>query len=252
MKIAFTVAGVQKAGTTALDTFLREHPDIGLPRVKEIHYFDEETINWAVPDYSRLHRFFSPIEDKVFGQITPVYSYWEPAAARIKAYNPAMKLILILRDPVDRAYSQWEMQASRGIECLRFGAAIRKGRARVDIGDLSKSAGIRRFSYVERGFYAPQISRLLENFPAEQLMVLDHATLKKGQPAVLDAICDFIDVSRFETYPQNKVILPTGKRRDLGPISEEDAAYLARLYAEDTQETAKLTGLDLSHWKSWF
>lgn len=251
MKITFLIAGVQKAGTTALDAFLRQHSAIAMPSVKEVHYFDDENINWTAPDYGRFHRFFDHAKGQVLGQVTPVYSYWQPAPARIKAYNPDMKLILSLRDPVDRAYSQWEMQASRRIERLRFGAAIRKGRARVDTSDLSKSGGIRRFSYVERGFYAPQIKRLLANFPAEQLMIFDHGALKTNQMAVLDGICDFIGVPRFEVYPQNKTILPTVKRHDLGPISGEDLSYLARLYAEDTQETARLANLDLSHWKSW-
>lgn len=222
-----------------------------MPRVKEVHFFDDETVNWAAPDYSRLHSFYKTAESKVLGEVTPVYSYWKSSPTRIRAYNSGMKLVLCLRDPVDRAYSHWAMQASRGFERLKFGAAIRHGRQRVGTSDRSKSAAIRRFSYVERGFYALQIDRLLVNFPREQLMVFDNAALKQNQPAVLDAICDFIGVPRFETYPQNKIILPTGKRHDLGSISEEDTRYLAQLYAEDTRATADLTGLDLSHWKSW-
>lgn len=251
MKITFLVAGVQKAGTTALDTFLRQHPDIALPKVKEVHYFDDETIDWRAPNYDRLHRFFKAEGQRVYGQVTPVYSFWPPSTGRIKAYNPDMKLILILRDPVARAYSQWEMQASRGIERLKFHAAIRKGRLRVDTQDVSKNAGVRRLSYVERGFYAPQINRILEHFPREQLMVFENTAMRNNLPAVLDSVCDFIGVARFETHPTNKIILPTAKRSDLGSISDDDASYLAQLYAEDTRLTAELTGLDLSHWKSW-
>jgi len=242
---------MQKAGTTALDAFLRQHPGIAMPRRKEVHFFDNESINWAAPDYGQYHSFFSAKPGQILGEATPIYSYWEPCCKRIVAYKADMKIILCLRDPVDRAYSHWEMEVSRRYERLKFGAAIRKGRQRVKSDEKSLNGCHRVFSYVERGLYAPQIRRLLNLFPREQILVLENAAMKKNLPVVLDSICDFVGVARFENYPQNKTILPTGKRQDLGSISEDDAKYLAALYREDTRETAALSGLDLSHWKSW-
>jgi len=222
-----------------------------MPRRKEVHFFDDENINWTAPDYSKYHKFYAGVKGVIAGDITPIYSYWTSCAARIKAYNPDMKLILCLRDPVLRAYSHWEMEISRKYDVYKFGAAIRKHRNRVETDVKSQHGCHRVFSYVERGFYAPQIERLLEHFPREQILFLENERMKNDQHGALDDVCDFVGAAHFESYPPNKTILPTGKRKDLGRISDEDAAYLAGLYAEDTYKTADLAGLDLSHWRSW-
>ncbi|MFC3052193.1 sulfotransferase domain-containing protein [Kordiimonas pumila] len=248
MRVQFLIAGVQKAGTTALDRFLRQHAYLSLPSRKEVHFFDNEQINWQQPDYREYHRFFSEKPGQISGEATPIYTYWPPSLARIHAYNPDMKLIVCLRDPVARAYSHWEMEVSRGYENLKFRAAIRKGRSRVTGDERSLAGAHRVYSYVERGFYSAQIERLLELFPRENLLFLENSHIKNNLKDVLNTITDFLHVPAYQTYPENKIILPTQKRQNLGSISEEDKAYLAGLYRDDTKKTARLTGLDISHW----
>ena len=164
MILDFFICGVQKGGTTALDSFLRDHPAIQMARVKEVHFFDDESHSWEAPDHAKLHAFFddSP-RARCRGEATPIYSYWPNAIERLRAYNPAARLILILRHPVSRALSHWRMETSRGWETLPFSAAIRpKARERVRLAP----GGVHRvFSYVERGFYATQIERILTNTP---------------------------------------------------------------------------------------
>lgn len=250
MKVQFLVAGVQKSGTTALHAFLEAHPSLALPvGEKEVHFFDRESVDWEQPDYELYHSHFAPGAGQLVGEITPIYSYWQPCAERIHAYNPDMKIMLCLRDPVKRAFSHWEMEKSRGDDRYKFCKAIRRGRSRV--AKKGQYGCHRTFSYVERGFYAEQISRLLMHFPLQQLHIFDFEHFKQQRNTVLDGVCSFLGVAPFETYPENVEHQPTVKRADLGSISADDAEYLAELYRADTRKTAEMTGMDLSHWLSF-
>src|SRR5215203_1796439 len=153
--VSFLIAGVQKAGTTALFEYMRDNPAIGLPAAKELHFFDNETdIDWSRPDYGAYHRFF-PSEPACRGEATPIYIYWPNSLERIKDYNPEMKLVLLFRDPVSRAWSHWKMEYARGAETEPFSWCIRQGRGRV-AGDRDTPGFHRVYSYVERGFYGRQ------------------------------------------------------------------------------------------------
>ncbi|MCR5877530.1 sulfotransferase domain-containing protein [Phenylobacterium sp. J367] len=114
-RVDFIIAGVQKGGTTALFDYLSDEPRIALPRVKEVHFFDDEGQDWAQPDYGAYHAHWdAPPDGRPRGEATPIYVYWPNSLERIAAYNPAMKLIVLLRDPVQRAWSHWRMEYARG------------------------------------------------------------------------------------------------------------------------------------------
>ncbi len=238
----FLIAGVQKGGTTALHHFLSSHPGIGMPARKELHFFDDESMNWSSPDYSRLAGILEDADaGQIVGEATPIYSYWAPAAGRICRYNPAMKLIVLLRDPVERAFSHWSMEFARKKDDLDFSTAIRDGRGRL-AGALHRT-----YSYVERGFYAEQVARLRSFFPPEQLLYVRTEDLREEHSMTLDRICGFLGVERFARYPDAAFILPR-ERVPVPAASGEDLDHLRRLYAPDIAETASLTGLDLSAW----
>src|SRR6266478_3510531 len=103
MRVDFVIGGTQKGGTSALDSFLRQHPDICMPDTKkELHFFDREADD---TDYKKYHANFRPKpEHRVIGEASPIYMYWETAPHRIWKYNSKMKWILALRNPVDRAF----------------------------------------------------------------------------------------------------------------------------------------------------
>src|SRR2546429_7073426 len=125
-KVDFLVAGAQKSGTTALNYYLRRHPYIALPIKKELHFFDnDELFAGGNVSYEPLHEMFQPARPGgIAGENTPIYLYWRPALPRIRDYNPAMKFIVILRNPIERAFSQWNMQRTRGIEPCDFLDAV--------------------------------------------------------------------------------------------------------------------------------
>src|SRR5688572_4249341 len=109
-RVTFLIAGVQKGGTTALFDYLGDYPDIVLADAKELHFFDDEAQDWSAPDYGAYNARFSDPAGRPCGEATPIYTYWPNSLERIAAYNPAMKLVVMLRDPVERAWSHWRME----------------------------------------------------------------------------------------------------------------------------------------------
>src|SRR5687768_5412221 len=110
MRLNFLVMGAQKSGTTALAYFLMQHPEIYMPPDKEVHFFDNDRLfrGRSAVDYRAYHNALNvPPGARMVGEATPIYMYWKPAPKRIKQYNPVTKMIFILRNPIDRAYSHY-------------------------------------------------------------------------------------------------------------------------------------------------
>lgn len=247
--VSFLIAGVQKGGTTALFDYLGEHPDLQLPAAKEVHFFDDETgVDWARPDYGGYHRAFGRDEGRIMGEATPIYVYWPPSLERIARYNPAMRLILIFRDPRLRAWSHWRMERARGWETEPFGWCIRQGRARVASGDPAAPGAHRVHSYVERGFYGAQLARVYELFPREQVLLLRSEDLKRDPDGALARVCRHIDVAPF-THPLRPREVNVSALADAPSRPEpEDMTFLAELFRDDLDRFADLSGLDVKAW----
>jgi len=165
----FLCVGAQKAGTTTLYNILKQHPDIYLPDVKELHYFDkDDNFKLGLEWYSKY--FVNGYNNqKVIGEITPSYIFYEKVPERI--YNTLgkdIKLIFILRDPVDRAYSHYLMSLKRQYETLPFLEALKLENNRICKGEFEKN----HFSYISRGFYATQIKRYLRYFSKENMKII--------------------------------------------------------------------------------
>src|SRR5207244_2797305 len=145
-RLDFVVAGAQKSGTTALHYFLSRHPDITMGDQQEIHFFDNDEIFSGPVDYELLHRHYRPVADStIAGDCTPSYLYWKPAMERIWRYNPQIRLLILLRDPIDRAFAHWNMQRFKGREPLDFLDAVKEEANRVQQLTPSES---RRFAYI--------------------------------------------------------------------------------------------------------
>ncbi|WP_041527702.1 sulfotransferase domain-containing protein [Paracoccus aminophilus] len=239
----FAIIGIQKGGTTALHRFLSSHPQIFLPEPKELHFFNSDgATDWAVPDYRKLEAHFAKVPREARkGEATPAYIFHPHALSRLRAYNPAAKLITVLRDPVERAYSHWRMERTRQAETLDFPEAIRAGRLRV-------AENPARFSYVERGFYAAQIERLLALFPAEQCLFLTTDDLKTDHIPTLSRVWRFLGCDETAAAPEPQMIRPLLSDETLAPLSDCDRGYLRALYREDIHRVAALIGRDLDGW----
>ena len=233
-RVSFIIAGVQKAGTTALFDYLGEDPRLSLSRAKEVHFFDDEAVDWDAPDYGAYHAKFAD-RPGLRGEATPIYLYWPKALERIAAYRADMKLIVLLRDPVERAWSHWRMETARGVETRDFSWCIRAGRQRLFEGE--PWGFDREFSYVERSFYGRQLARLFAVFPRDQVLVLRADHLEAWPQKLLDQISQFLGLAAGPRVEPRRVHVGT----EMGQMSAADRDYLTTLYAPDISLLNSLT-----------
>lgn len=232
------IVGAQKAGTTALFDYLGDLPGVALSTVKEVHFFDDEGVDWSAPDYELYHRAFPAPDGRILGEATPIYAYWPRALERIRAYNPDMRLIFMLRDPVDRAWSHWRMEFSRGVETHPFAWCVREGRGR--LFDAAPWGHHREFSYVERGFYGEQLERLFQLFPARQVLLLRNEDLRLAPDVALSAVAGFLGLASPPPLRRREVHVG----REFDGLRPEDVAFLRNVYRRDQERLRALSGLE--------
>jgi hypothetical protein len=186
----FIICGTQKGGTTSLYNYFKEIPLIGMPLKKEIHFFDlnyEKGVEW----YKKYFEVFQNKQYKLIGEATPSYMYFEEVPKRIFKVIPNTKLIFMLRDPIERAYSHYWHTLTRGYENLSFEEAIEIEEKR--ISNNSSSARL-RYSYIDRGKYIVQLKRFWKYFPKEQMLILITEELKEKPDQIKKQISNFLDL----------------------------------------------------------
>jgi hypothetical protein len=201
----FFVAGAPKAGTTALHAALAQHPQLHLSMVKEPKFFltdgppptlggpgDAKTYRehvWRRADYEALFDAAPP--GTLRGESTPFYLYRHDAQERIKALLPGARLIIVVRDPVERAHSNWTHLWSAGLDPIDdFVTACAAEDQRV-------AAGWADFWHYKRvGQYGQQLRHLYTVFPREQVLVFRYRDLVDDPPGTLDQICAFLGIGQ--------------------------------------------------------
>ncbi len=178
----FLIIGAQKGGTTSLYGYLAAHRHVSAALTKEVHYFD---FHYSCGDaWYRAH--FAPAvwlraRRQLTGEASPGYLYNPYTPARVAACVPDAKLIVMLRNPVERAFSHYQMSVRRGRESLPFGEALDREAERL-LGErrrlgvqaaFAQGPGHRNHSYLARGHYAEQLEGWLEHFSRDQLLVLE-------------------------------------------------------------------------------
>jgi Sulfotransferase family len=221
----FFVAGAPKAGTTALHAALARHPSLYLSAVKEPKFFlsdgpppmrggpgDVRTYRehvWRQDDYEAL--FDEASAGRLRGESTPFYLYRHDAQLRIRALIPDARLIIILRDPVERAHSNWTHLWSAGLDPVGDfvqACAEEDRRTRAGWADF--------WRYLALGRYGEQLDRLYTVFPREQVLVFRYRALLEQPAQVLDRICAFLRVPQgvlSEVPRQNVTAHPELTRR---------------------------------------
>lgn len=241
-KVDFVVAGAMKSGTSALDVYLREHPEICMGTLKEVHFFDnEEYFRNTHVNYDTYHSFFEPSgQHKVLGESTQIYMYWQDCPRRLWEYNPNMKIVMILRNPIERAHSMYYMQVTRGIESLSFWDALHQEaeRARMCLPYQD-----RRFSYVDRGLYVEQLRRIWRYFPQQQTLILKSESLKTEPAVTLNKICSFLGVSNFKVTEKKTV-----NAGNYPQMSGRERDYLRGVFEYEILNLERILGWDCSDW----
>ncbi len=199
----FFVAGAPKAGTTALHAALARHPSLYMSAVKEPKFFltdgppparggpgDVQTYRehvWRRDDYEAL--FESAPAGTLRGESTPFYLYNRDAQSRIRGLIPGARLIVILRDPVERAHSNWTHLWSAGLDPVGdFVLACAEEQRRIEAGWADF------WHYTALGRYGEQLEHLYTVFPREQVFVFRYRALVENPAEVLDRICAFLGV----------------------------------------------------------
>ncbi len=211
-KPQFIIIGTQKGGTSGLFNILNQHSLLYGSSQKEVHYFDND--EWYEQNkLEEYHSYFPlphqiPKGAKVF-EASPLYLFHPKAAERLYSYNPKLKLIILLRNPVERAFSAWTMyhhhfsnQLSSRHDPRSFSQAIH-----YELNHLQTSDYYSDFrSYLKRGIYVNQIQNFLKFFPRKQLLAIESASLKNDFDPTIREILNFIGIpyAKLENITSNK------------------------------------------------
>jgi sulfotransferase family protein len=295
----FFVVGAAKAGTTAVWQWLRQHPEVFLPEIKEPSYFcfagrsavpraglfDPDYVSRIAATLESYQQLYETAGAHLKGDVSPVYFSSPEAAGRIAELCPNAKIVVILRDPVTRAFSQYLHHRRDCIEdLLSFSNAIQAEERRMAEGWSWAHA------YTRNGEYSKQVSRYLSLFRRSQILFVRFEDLQDRPEDCWHQLCEHIGVSRCR-FPQNrrvnetrglaglpsfpglvwrvnhpgpvqkwlkrlfpsrlKIYLRNQIFRNRNPIPELDQSDVIRLvkhYQPEVKQLEEMTGLDLSKW----
>ena len=242
----FLVLGAQKAGTTALYAYLRRHPQITGPSWKEVSFFDRHWArgeSWYRGNFPNLAR----TRGKLVGEASPSYVFHPLAPGRVRQLVPEARLVVLVRNPVDRALSHYNHEVALGREQLSFEEALDAEEERL-LGEEERLADDPRYfsrewwshTYKARGRYAEQLERWLAVFPREQLLVLPSDDLGGDPAAAHGRVLEFLGAppQRLDSYPRVY-------EREYEPMKPETRERLAAEFEEPNRRLYELLGRDL-------
>jgi Sulfotransferase domain len=239
----FLIIGAQKAGTTALYAYLRWHPQITGPSFKEVSFFDRH--------YARGERWYRahlPVRRTgLVGEASPSYLFHPLAPERVARMLPRARLIALLRDPVDRAFSHYQHEVALGREQLSFEDALAREDERME-GEVERmlrepayfSHAWWNYTYAARGRYAEQLERWFEAFPREQLLVLLTDELAADTAAAYRRVLDFLGAEAQELAAYPRIF-----EREYGGMDPNTRARLEQRFAQPNRRLAELLGREL-------
>ena len=238
----FLGIGVQKGGTTTLQCLLEQHPAAFLPAAKELHYF---SLHYALGEDWYRQQFTGAMPDQRCGEITPYYLFHPAVPARIQALLPQALLIVLLRDPVERALSQYFHSVRLGLEPLSLEEALAAEEQRLAVADamLQATDGRHRshqeHSYMARSRYEQQLPVWETRFGAQQLLVLRSEDLFARAELVWTKLLQFLELEPWPlpalAQPANagrgeSAVVPLALRDELRDQLQPTYSWIARRY----------------------
>jgi len=283
MKVGIFIVGAPKAGTTSLHYYLNEHPEILMSSVKEPDFFSDKEIvdqglyygTTRINTSQKYHNLFQEKKDsKIFGESSVSYLFYPEVPKRIKEYNTDAKIIIMLRNPVDRAFSHYLMDFRLGLISDEF----------EDV--FNKKEGLKFQQYFLLGNYYSQVKRYYDEFSKENVHIIWYSDFKKDAEKEIQKVFKFIGIDldykvNFETVhnsfsmPKNKIIrkiysviwlrkllsflLPSTfvrftkstlfKKRSKPKITTESSKTFTEYYLDDICKLEELLSINLSEWK---
>ncbi len=234
----FIIIGAQRAGTTSLHRYLKDHPQVGPSWRKEVHYFDrfyERGLDWYLAHFPRRGKF------PIVGEASPFYVFDPRVPGRIEeTLGDRVRFIVMLRNPVDRAYSMYQMKVRRDLEELSFEEALATEDERLAQSDDPVSPPWRHHSYLRRSLYAEQLERWYQRFPRDRFHVIKSEDFYARPERILHETYEFLGVSRHT--PEEL------RTYNLHEYSDMDPAQRRRLeayFAPHNRRLYELLGRDL-------
>ena len=202
----FLIIGTQKGGTTSLFSWLSRHPNVGRPTAKEVEYFDVHfgnSVSWYRAHFparrERVRSERAGAKPYLIGEATPSYLLDPRVPGRVASVLPKVKLIALLRNPVDRAYSLYQHRVDQGNESLSFEDAIaaeperlRGEVERVHNDPSYESVPLREFCYAYGGMYADRLREWFDVFPRDRFLILRSEDLFTAPRECFTQALDFL------------------------------------------------------------
>lgn len=238
----FIIFGCARSGTVALNRYLNQHPNISMASRKEVHFFNKN-IHHNQGQY--WYRSFFPMKifskKLIVGESTPDYIYNPDVAKRIKKILPHVKLIVVLRNPIDRAYSHYQYMVRTKRENISFEDAIESEQDRIKdekIKGIFDGDNYRAYSYLDRGVYIEQFQNWLNSFPKEQILIIKNENLEEKTESTLNEVFNFLGV-------EQKTILDTSKFNvgKYPTMKNETRLKLISFFKESNEKLEKFLGM---------
>lgn len=250
----FIIVGAMKSGTSFLINYLSEHPYIKIPEYqKEIHFFDNhfyDGINWYKSYFpTKISKQFNKKFKKInfiTGEKSPYYIFHPLAPQRIHSLLPKVKIIILLRNPVKRAYSHYNHSVRNNRENLTFEEAIEKEPERLK-GEKDKIIKNRKYrskkytyySYLTRGIYIKQIKNWYKYFPKEHILVIKSEEMYRNSQEVMNKVYEFLGLPKMKHEQFQKVF-----SHEYTKMDEKTNKYLKEYFKPYNQQLYDYLNVD--------
>lgn len=261
----FLIIGGQRCGTSSLYYYLTEHPGVVSASTKEIHFFDDfysKGLDWYRAQFPTVayKQYIERARGRHFltGEASPYYLFHPHVPRRVFAALPDVKLIVLLRNPIDRAYSQHWLEVAGNFETLSFEEAVRQEPERT-AGEYEKmlkdenyhSYSHRRYTYLNRGIYVDQLKHWMDYYPRNQFLIIKTEDLYTKPAEVVRQTLEFLGVpaDKIDTnreYKKYKVPSKTGyKTKDSAPkMNPKVREYLVEYFRPHNARLSEFLGRD--------
>jgi len=254
LKPSFFIAGVPKAGTTALHEYLSKHPQVAMSRDKEPNYFSWQEIEQQQLYYRKknikteeeyLNLFNTNTNALIAGEASISYLFYPESAKRINAFQPDAKIIISLREPVSRTVSHYQMDYSLGLVTTDLETIWRQGKNH-------PKTGLYYQQYFQLSEYFHQVENYLQVFSKEKMLIFLHEELIEDQSRCLKKLCDFLKID-FNLAPleiSSRNVTLAGKNKVVRYLYSND--FVRKGLSLLTNESVKSTVKKLLFTKSKF
>jgi hypothetical protein len=237
----FICIGVQKGGSTSFISYMNQHPEVYM-REKEVHYFDSKEL--TPRNTAKYESEFTPRNKTIIGEKTPSYCYLQYAINRIHTYNPNIKLILLLREPIARAYSQYNLNYPKKLDSFLTSVMLEKD---VKLKDITFNH--RASWHIVRGFYDEHIEYILSKFPRENLHIAISEEVHRNKNIEYNKIYQFLGATKTITVDDTA---DTNVRSYAKPLSKQDARILYDIYKPHNEKLYSILGRKIDIWEDYY